>query len=244
MTKPDAASGDVPAYWDDRYRDGGLLWGEQPSELAAVAIGRLRELGPAAARLRLLDLGCGYGRDALVLWRELGLSVTGVDGAARAIELARAALPVDARARVLYRIAALDDLGDGGALGAERFDVVYSSNVYHLLDPAGRAVFRAAVRDRVTPGGLVFVSTLSARDPEHHGRGRPVPGDPGSFIDHTYLHFCTRDELGRTFDFLDLERVEELAYLEERPSAPPHDHVSWIVVGRAPAAVHGVAASA
>jgi len=230
MTDETRPASGVPAYWDEQYRRGGRLWGERPSELASVAVRRLRELGPAAARLRLLDLGCGYGRDALALWRELGLAVTGVDGAARAIGLARAALPADARDRVRYRVAGLDEVGD------ERFDVVYSSNVYQLLDPGARQTFRAAVRDHVAPGGLVFVSTLSARDPEHHGRGVPVADDPGSFVDHTYLHFCTGDELRRDFGDLELERVDELAYLEERPAGPPHDHVSWIVVGRAPAA--------
>ena len=228
MADESRPTGGVPAYWDEQYRRGGLLWGERPSELAAVAVRRLRELGQAAARLRLLDIGCGYGRDALALWRALGLSVTGVDGAARAIELARAALPADARDRVDYRVATLD------AIGPERFDVVYSSNVYQLLDPTARVAFRAAVRDHVAPGGLALVSTLSLSDPEHHGRGVPVDDDPGSFVDHTYLHFCSGEELRRDFGFLELEQVDELAYLEERPGGPPHDHVSWIVVGRAP----------
>jgi len=227
-------SGDVPAYWDERYAEGGRLWGERPSELAAVAVRRLRELGPAAARLRLLDLGCGYGRDAVALWRELGLSVTGVDGAARGQAVARPALPPAAARRGAYRVAPFGDLTRGADDPAhERFDAVYSSNVYQLLDAAGRAAFRAAVRDSVAPGGLVFVSTLSIGDPEHAGRGRPVAGDPGSFVEHTYLHFCTGDELRRDFGFLRLERVEEVAYLEERPDAPPHDHVSWLVVGAA-----------
>ena len=81
----DAPGHDTAAYWDGRYRADGAIWGETPSELAAVAIDRLRALGPRVSDLRLLDLGCGYGRDAVALWRALGLAVVGVAGAARAI---------------------------------------------------------------------------------------------------------------------------------------------------------------
>ena len=61
-------------------------------------------------------------------------------------------------------------------------------------------------------------------------------GEPGSFVEQTYLHLCGRDELAGDFSFLELERLEEIAYLEERPHGAPHDHVSWVVVGRAPRA--------
>ena len=226
---------EVAAYWDGRYRAGGALWGEAPSELAALAIARLRELGPAATGLTLLDLGCGYGRDAVALWDALRLSIVGVDGAARAIEMARAALPP--AATIEYRVADLADTGEvGHAPGAPtgRFDVVYCSNVYQLLDPAGRIALRATVADRLVPGGLLFLSTLSYRDPQHAGRGEPIVGEPDSYLEHTYLHFCRRAELERDFGFLRLERLDEIAYLEPRPEGAPHDHVSWIVVGREP----------
>ncbi|HUK76281.1 MAG TPA: class I SAM-dependent methyltransferase [Thermoleophilia bacterium] len=247
----DAGSGaadDVAAYWDGKYRGGGELWGETPSELAAIAVARLGALGPAAAALTLLDLGCGYGRDAVALWDALRLSVVGIDGAARAIEMARAARP--AQATIEYIVADLGDLGEVGDLGEAgetsaaggspaglrpaRFDAVYCSNVYHLLDTAGRAALRATVNDHLAPGGLFFMSTLSHRDPQHAGRGRPVPGEPDSYVEQTYLHLCRRDELERDFEFLRLERLDEIAYLEPRPEGAPHDHVSWIVVGRAP----------
>ena len=232
----------VTAYWDSQYQAGGELWGEAPSELVAVAVERLRRLGAAAAKLTLVDLGCGYGRDDVALWRALGLAIVGVDGAARAIEMARGVLP--AGARIEYGCADFVDSaradgllwqGDGDArVAGARFDVVYASNVYQLLDPPARAVFRAAVRDLLAPGGLFFMSTLSARDPQHAGRGRPVPGEPDSFVERRYLHLCRRAELADEFGFLALERLDEVAYAEERPGGAPHHHVSWLLVGRAP----------
>jgi SAM-dependent methyltransferase len=225
----DVADADVAAYWDGQYRAGGALWGETPSELAVVAVERLRQLGPAAADLTLLDLGCGYGRDDVALWRALGLAIVGIDGAQRAVEMARAALPAGARSD--YR---RGDLTDAAQAVGTRFDVVYSSNVYQLLGPPARAAFRAAVRDLLAPGGLFFMSTLSAVDPQHAGHGRPVPGEPDSFVERRYLHLCRREELAGDFGFLALERLDELAYVEERPGGKPHQHVSWLLVGRAP----------
>jgi hypothetical protein len=84
VTGPDPAAAlgrDTAAHWDGLYRAGGEIWGGTPSELVAVAVERLRTLGPAAANLTLLDLGCGYGRDAVALRHALGLAIVGVDGA-------------------------------------------------------------------------------------------------------------------------------------------------------------------
>ena len=239
---PHAAEPGVTGDWDGQYRAGGQLWGEAPSELASVAVERLREQGTAAAELTLLDLGCGYGRDDVALWRALGLAIVGIDGAARAIEMARAALP--AGARIEYGCADFVDpaRADGrlwqGPAGARvattRFGAVYSSNVYQLLDPPARAGFRSAVRDLLAPGGLFFLSTLSAHDPQHAGRGRPVPGETDSFVERRYLHLCRRAELADEFGFLTLERLEEVAYDEERPGGEPHHHLSWLLVGRTP----------
>ena len=67
----------VSTRWDDAYRDGGRPWGERPSELAAVAVERLRATGGPG--LSILDVGCGYGRDSRYLSRELHAPVLGAD---------------------------------------------------------------------------------------------------------------------------------------------------------------------
>ena len=59
-------------YWEKRYATDGRLWGDGPSELARLAVARLR---PAVAAVRdadappltLIDVGCGYGRDSRYL---------------------------------------------------------------------------------------------------------------------------------------------------------------------------------
>ena len=48
-----------------------------------------------------------------------------------------------------------------------------------------------------------------------------MPGEPGSFVERRYLHLCRRDELAADFGFLRLERLDEIAYLEQRPRGAP-----------------------
>ena len=117
---------------------------------------------------------------------------------------------------------------------AGAFDIVFACNVYHLLGPIGRREFAAAAAAVTRPGGLLFLSTLSPRDPEHYMVGEPVSGEERSWVDKVYLHFCNAEELERDFPEFEVIDLEERAYEEPRRgrvAAPPHE----LVPGGAPA---------
>jgi len=220
---------DAAAYWERRYREAGAVWGEAPSELARLVVARLAgwRRGPGSGdRLRILDAGCGYGRDSRFLARELGAQVTGVDPAPSAVALARRltapGLPVT------YVVA---DLEAWVAAGAAAHDVAVCGAVYHLLGPLGRRRFAAALAAAVRPGGLLFLSALSPRDPQHYARGRPVRGEERSWVDRTYLHFCTADELERDLAGVGfaLVEVDERPYEERHADGDVHRHTGWFV---------------
>ena len=104
--------------------------------------------------------------------------------------------------------------------------------MYHLLGPIGRREFAAAAAAVTRPGGLLFLSTLSPRDPEHYMVGEPVSGEERSWVDKVYLHFCTAEELERDFPEFEVIDLEERAYEEPRAGASPHHHTSWFLEGR------------
>jgi 2-polyprenyl-3-methyl-5-hydroxy-6-metoxy-1,4-benzoquinol methylase len=218
------------AYWEKRYSRGGRLWGDGPSELARLAVARLR---PAAlgesAPLTLLDAGCGYGRDSRYLAAELGCRVLGVDPSPAAIAIAcetpRGGLDVE---YTEIDVAALaEDPGQAG-----RFDVVFAWNVFHLLQPGDRREFAAAVAQLVRPGGLLFLNTLSPRDPEHYAVGEAVRGEERSWVDRVYLHFCTAEELVAAFVAFDVLDLEERSYDEANVGDVVHRHAAWFLEGR------------
>lgn len=218
-------------YWEKRYATDGRLWGDGPSELARLAVARLR---PAvrdadAPPLRLLDVGCGYGRDSRYLAAELGCRVLGLDPSPAAVAAARKA-----------RRPGLDVeyvAGDAASLAndaarAGRFDSVFAGNVYHLLSPGGRREFAAGLAILVRPGGLLFLSTLSPRDPQHYAVGEPVLGEERSWVEHVYLHFCTADELSADFSAFTVLDLEERSYDEHNANGVVHRHASWFLEGR------------
>lgn len=223
-------------HWDRRYAADEKIWGDGPSPLAQLVVARLRPY--ATPDVTVLDVGCGYGRDTRYLAAELGCHALGVDGSPAAVEAARKA---HAQALRRSRTAQFDAeylVSDLASLAADperagTFDVVFACNVYHLLGPIGRREFTAACAAVARPGGLLFLSTLSPRDPEHYAKGEPVSGEERSWVDKVYLHFCTAEELERDFaagfEVLDLE---ERAYDEPRPDASPHHHTSWFLEGR------------
>jgi SAM-dependent methyltransferase len=216
----------VGSSWEADYREAGRLWGEGPSELALLAVDVLRGDGVIGPAHSVLDVGCGYGRDAFHLWRELGVSVVAVDPSPRAIELARAAAPRDAP--VEFVCAWFERLDE------RLYSAVTCTNLYHLLGAAERGRLAAGLAACVRPGGLLFVMTLSPADPQHGGKGSPVPGDPGSFVERVFLHFADEGELRREFAAMTIERLEEHAYTEARSEGHAHRHVSWRLVARRP----------
>ena len=220
-------------HWEKLYAAGERPWGDSPSELAQLAVARLRPASSSFADMAsytLLDVGCGYGRDTRYLAAELRCRVVGIDPSPAAVAAARSARTSGLAAE--YSVA--DAVGFASqAEQAGAYDVVFAGHVYALLGPIGRREFVAALAALMRPGGLLFLSTLSPRDPQHYAVGRPVSGEQRSWIQHTYLHFCTAEEL--TADFADAFEVldlEERSYDEQHPGAAAHRHASWFLEGR------------
>lgn len=95
-----------------------------------------------------LDVGCGAGLLCEPLAR-LGARVTGLDAAPESIGVAQAHA-TEAGLAIDYRCADVAGL-------SETFDLVTSMEVIeHVADPAA---FLAALRDRMTDGGLLILST-------------------------------------------------------------------------------------
>lgn len=213
--------------WDAKYRDCGRVWGDGPSEIGKLAAEVLRHGGQPHVGLRVLDIGCGYGRDSIYLGDELGAHVLGIDESPVAIAMARASAPAELTITFERRdFNDLDHTHDG------RYDAVLAAQLYHLLRPGDRRALAARVARLLAPDGRLFLSMLATSDPQHAGKGEPVPGEPNSFVDKVYLHLCTGEELRADFAPLEIERLEEHAYDEPQPNGVAHHHVIWLFVGR------------
>jgi tellurite methyltransferase len=117
-----------------------FIWGTQPSELAREAT----EL--TGHRARVLDLGCGEGRDTVFL-AEQGHDVVGVDLSVEGLRKAQH-LAAARGVRVPWVCAALPDLPVRGL-----FDLVYSCGAIHYVARDARGELFARLRALTHRGG-------------------------------------------------------------------------------------------
>jgi len=195
------------AVWDRRWRDPRerAAWSLAEPEVRAVAARLLPERGVR----RVLDLGCGVGRHALMLARA-GFEVTGCDPATSGLAVARAA-------------AAAEGLGlrlDAATMTAlpyrdGAFDYVLAFNVLDQGEPGEVRRAVAELRRVLVPGGLLQATMRSTR---HAGCGVGREVAPATYVPaadaHPHLYSDARALLALVAGF------EPLTLEDRRHGAP------------------------
>jgi SAM-dependent methyltransferase len=153
-TRTGSLDNQLAKFWDQRYRDEGAIWGEDPSPTAI----RVKE--QAAPQSAILDVGFGYGRDMAYLLKR-GHRVSGVDLSHVGQEHARNRFSRDDLEAEDLKVA--DYAQD--LFPPESFDVIYSHRVAHLLttEEAIQA-FALVTHELLKPKGLFFLGVRDTRD--------------------------------------------------------------------------------
>lgn len=201
---------DRAAYWNERYRDRGYLWGTDANRFLAVAAAGLP---PGTA----LDLGCGQGRNAVWL-AQRGHRVTGIDLSSVAIEHARR-LAAEAGVDVEFRVADLTAWHPG----SERWNLVVLS--YLQVDADARRAIHGAASDAISPGGTLIVI---AHHLDNLTEGVGGPQSPAVLF--------TEDDLLADFATLQVDRCERVLRPVETVEISG-DAVDVLLIARRPAAV-------
>jgi SAM-dependent methyltransferase len=201
---PLPADVDQMRLWDEHHRK---YWHSEermkPTPLAYLLADRLK---PGQ---RILELGCGSGRDAVHL-QSLGHTVTASDFSEYAIR-ENARLQRASGVRFL-----LQDLRMSLAFADGVFDVVYARlSLHYFPDPVTRDIFREIHRV-LRPGGMVLFSCRSVYDPLY-GRGDELgpqlflsDGQIRHFFSESYTRQVLTDSARFTID--DLVIHDELVY--------------------------------
>lgn len=201
-------------FWDRFYADRDrpvpfFRWAPDESLVAWAADDRL-PLGPGT---RVLELGCGPGRNAVWL-AEQGCSVDALDLSATAVAWGRERA---AAAGVDVRFARADIFA--WEPPAERYDLVYDSGCFHHLPPHRRVSYRSLLERTVRPGGRFGIACFATGEAgAHDDRGGTVAGDLDLYRDGGLgggLAYAA-DDLRRAFGWLD-----EVELRRMRPAADP-----------------------
>lgn len=113
------------------------------SQNIAALLGALEGQGP----WRILDLGCGPGRDLKTL-RAMGHEAIGIDGAARFVEMARAYSGCEVWQQDFVRL----------ALPERHFDGIYANASLFHVPAAALPQVLLALHAGLRPGGVLFSS--------------------------------------------------------------------------------------
>ena len=140
--------------WDRRYQ-AGALWGEFSSATAKLLLSKLE------TESRVLDVGCGYGRDVITIGGE-GHYVTGIDRSLTAINMARKRVLAAGLNMNKVELAKSDSASLSSDEGV--FDALLSHRFLHLLDEASAHSFSNAAAKLVRPGGCLAISARNQND--------------------------------------------------------------------------------
>jgi len=175
----------------------------------------------------ILDIGCGEGKDLAFFKSCLkplssGCQFYGVDISAEAIKCAQSLNAGTFSIRFLCQ--------DWKRLDLPAQDIVVVSGLYHFLPMADRRLFAHKMESLIKPRGLLFLTTLSTSDTQYYQKGTTVENDPHSYINGTFLHFSTEEELRNRFYFLNIRDMHEFRH--KNRAADAEFHIMWLFVGQ------------
>lgn len=139
------------AHFDEMYTGPDFYWGKTPSAICERVIAIMK---PAPGRrLRLLDLGCGEGRNAVFFARH-GFQVTGLDLSPVGLEKARGyAMDMGVHVETIQGDVVAYQLQD-------TYDVIFSTGTLHYLPPELRGQRFQNYKDRTLPDGIHVLSVF------------------------------------------------------------------------------------
>jgi tellurite methyltransferase len=197
------------SYYEANYRQAEYFWGAQPSLMCLEAL----KILPPDRRLKLLDIGCGEGKDA-VFFARCGYDVSAFDISEAGLEKTKR-LADTARVQVrTFRANVWDYRLD------ENYDVLYSSGVLHYLKPELRAEIMANYQAHVNDGGIAALQVFVAK---------PFVAPPPEKEEYSYPW-----KSGQLFTYFHNWRLEHCGenIFDCTSSGVPHQHADNRLIAR------------
>ncbi len=178
----------VEADYDSRYEREGYYWGLKPNRMCY----EMMQVLPPVKPYRVLDIGCGEGKDAVFL-AKCGYQVTAFDLSEPGLDKAKRLAEHNQVQVNFFRGDILDYRPE------REYDVIFSSGVFHFLPLEVRGEFCASLKEHTAAGGLnalnVFVEKpfLRAQDAAEKARALWRSGELFGYYHDWLFHSCREE---------------------------------------------------
>jgi len=136
-------------HYEEKYKNDAFYWGIIPNPMCY----EIMKLRPPVKPYRVLDIGCGEGKDAVFLARN-GYAVTAFDIAQAGLDKAKKLAEQNHVKVDFFKAdicAYMPDI---------LFDIIYSSGVLHYLPENRRSTFLEALKAHTSPNGIHAVNVF------------------------------------------------------------------------------------
>lgn len=172
------------------------MWGFEPSNSAVLTKDRfLRE-----SIRNILIPGVGYGRNAQI-FRDNGITVTGIEVSKTAIELARKHYGTD----MVIHHGSVTDMPFDDCL----YDGIFCYALIHLLDSDERKKFIRNCYDQLSDNGCMVFTAIS-KEADTYGKGKFISKDRYEIFDGVKMFFYDRDSIRAEFGNVGLFEIVEI----------------------------------
>lgn len=200
---------DMGAYWNGRFKDENMIWGEQASKTAEYAL----KLFSERIVKNILVPGAGYGRNTK-LFSNNGYTVVGVEISDQALKLAK---EYDKKTFFIHS-SVLDARLENGS-----FDAIYCFNVLHLFRENERRQFMDKCHEWLQDGGYIFFTVFST-DEKSYRKGAEVEKNTFESKPGRPVHYFSDEDIIEHFHRFNIIETGLMEDHENHGEEGPHVH--------------------
>lgn len=185
-----------PEFWEVAFGEKQEMWGFEPAKSAVIA----RDFFAQKSLKNILIPGIGYGRNAQI-FKESGISVTGIEISKTAIEMARKHYGTD---MVIHHGSVTDMPFD-----KNQYDGIFCYALIHLLDSDERKKLIHDCFNQLSENGYMIFTAIS-KEAHTYGQGKFISKDRYEIFNGVKMYFYDRESIHDEFDKAGLFEITEI----------------------------------
>lgn len=185
-----------PEFWEVAFGEKQEMWGFEPAKSAVIA----KDFFVEKSLKNILIPGIGYGRNAQI-FKENGISATGIEISKTAIEMARKHYGTG---MVIHHGSVTDMPFD-----KNQYDGIFCYALIHLLDSDERKKLIFDCFNQLSENGYMIFTAIS-KEAHTYGQGKFISKDRYEIFEGVKMYFYDRESIHDEFDKAGLFEITEI----------------------------------